>query len=296
MVSIVIPIFNEALGISDFLSELELELRRETDSIEVIFVDDCSVDESVTILNKFVEESRFTPNIVLKIMQNPTNLGYGASIKRGLRAAKHDSCAIIDSDTTYAFHELLSLIRIFNKNSHAMVVGARTGKFYQGTFTKRILRILLKGIVEYMANRNIPDINSGVRVFDKKLALQDLRLLSDRFSFTTSITLVFMLKGAIVDYIPVAYRKRSGGSKIRLFSDSVRTLGLILAVSFYFNPLKVLYPITTLLTFISFSFFLTSLFLMSGLFLISAFVFFLSALVILSIGLLAHLLSLNLQK
>lgn len=296
MVTIIIPIYNEASGISDFLNELRLELVKVSDLIEIIFVDDCSNDASVSMLNHFISETSFASNIILKVIQNPSNLGYGASIKRGLRVAKHDSCAIIDSDTTYAFHELLSLIRFFNQNSYEMVVGARSGKFYQGSFTKRYLRVILKMIVEYMANRSIPDINSGIRVFDKNIALNNMRLLSDRFSFTTSLTLVFMLKGAIVDYVPVTYRKRSGGSKIRLVSDSIRTLGLILAVSFNFNPLKILYPINALLVLISSIFFIISLVLMSGLFLLLSCLFLLSTFVILSIGLLAHLLSLNIQK
>lgn len=296
MVSIIIPIYNEASGLADFLNELKLELVKVSDLIEIIFVDDCSIDESLSLLKAFISESGFASNIILKVVENPSNLGYGASIKRGLRLAKHESCAIIDSDTTYAFHELLSLIRFYNEYSYEMVVGARSGKFYQGSLTKRYLRVILKVIVEYMANRSIPDINSGIRVFDKNLALNNIRLLSDRFSFTTSLTLVFMLRGAIVDYVPVTYRKRSGGSKIRLFSDSIRTLGLIIAVSFNFNPLKILYPINALLVLLSFIFFVIYLALMSEIFLLLSCLFLLSAFVILSIGLLSHFLSLNIQK
>lgn len=296
MVSIIIPVYNEASGLPDFLDELRIELSKSNELLELVFVDDCSIDESFSILRSFLDTVSLPSNVTFNLLKNPSNLGYGASIKRGLKIAKYDSCAIIDADTTYAFHELISLIRFFREKSYDMVVGARSGRVYKGSITKRFLRLLLRIVVEYMANRSIPDINSGVRVFNRILALRDLRLLSDRFSFTTSLTLVFMLKGAIVDYVPIDYRKRSGGSKVRLFSDSIRTMGLILAVSFYFNPLKILYPIILLLMLLSLLFFLTAIFISSGFSLLLSCLFLLATAVILSIGLLAHLESLKLKE
>ena len=191
MLTIIVPVYNESKGISDFLNELKLSLTKELYPIEVIFVDDYSSDDSKQLINNFFSKNKFPSSVSFQLIENPSNLGYGASIKRGMINAKFKTCAIIDADVTYSFQDLLSLAEKYQKESISMIVGARTGDIYQGNFTKRYLRVLLKKIVEYMANRGIPDINSGVRIFDKALAVNNSRLLSDRFSFTTSLTLVF---------------------------------------------------------------------------------------------------------
>jgi len=296
VLSIIVPVFNEENGLRDFLLELNLELENNQSDIEIIFVNDYSVDSSSKILRDYVNLHKNYKNVEFRIVENPTNLGYGASLKRGIRAAKYKTCAIIDSDTTYAFHELLSLYEELKNSELQMIVGARSGKFYEGNLNKKILRRILRRIVEYMANRSIQDINSGIRVFDRELAIRNLRLLSDRFSFTTSITLVFMLSGALVDYRPVSYRKRSGGSKVKLFSDSIRTLGLILAVSFYFNPLKVLYPVTLVLSICALTSIMLGVVTSIATFFILGALGIISVLIILTLGLLGHLISLSLNK
>jgi glycosyltransferase involved in cell wall biosynthesis len=296
VLSIIVPVFNEEKGLRDFLLELNLELERNKSDIEIIFVNDHSVDTSSIILLDYVNSQKNYKNVDFRIVENPTNLGYGASLKRGIRVAKYKTCAIIDSDTTYAFHELLVLYDELKNSELQMIVGARSGKFYEGNLNKKILRRILRRIVEYMANRSIQDINSGIRVFDRELAIRNLRLLSDRFSFTTSITLVFMLSGALVDYRPVSYRKRSGGSKVKLFSDSIRTLGLILAVSFYFNPLKVLYPVTLALSICALTSLMLGIMASIATLIILGALGIISVLIILTLGLIGHLISLSLNK
>ena len=108
-----------------------------------------------------------------------------------------------------------------------MVVGARTGPHYRESWSKEVLRYILKSLVEFTAGKPIPDINSGLRIFSRKVSMQFFARLCDTFSFTTGITLAYMMTMKYVVYIPVPYRKRSGESKIRLFRDTLRTLQLL---------------------------------------------------------------------
>jgi hypothetical protein len=59
------------------------------------------------------------------------------------------------------------------------------------------------------------------------------------FSFTTSLTLAYMMNSKFVAYLEIDYRERVGRSKVRLFRDSVRTLQNILEAATYYNPLKI---------------------------------------------------------
>ena len=118
-----------------------------------------------------------------------------------------------------------------------MVVGARED--HRDWFGKAVMRRVLRWLVEYTAARRIPDVNSGLRVFSRTVAMPHFKALCDTFSFTTSLTLAFAMSSRFVAYVPIEYRPRKGRSKIRLFSDSARTLQYIVQTIIYHNPLKI---------------------------------------------------------
>ena len=296
MISLIIPIFNEELAIEKLFLELSQLAEINPCVMEVILVDDASTDDTFIRLENRIKQLDENLNISFKLISNPANLGYGASIKRGIRISQFENIAIMDADLTYLFTDLNQIITSFLDEEFDMVVGTRVGKFYEGNMQKRILRKVLRKIVEYMSDQEIPDINSGLRIFRKKYVIQNYRLLSDRFSFTTSLTLVVMLKGGIVKYQKISYTKRSGGSKVRLTRDSIKTLGLVLAVSFFFNPLKITYPILLLFTIIGCFALLLNLFHFSFLLLTIAVLSFFSTVLIFFLGLLSQLLSMSSQN
>ena len=120
-----------------------------------------------------------------------------------------------------------------------MVVGSRTGEHYRQSLIKSPLRWILQHLVEYTASRSIPDINSGLRIFSRDHATSYFARLCDTFSFTTSLTLAFMMNGLFVVYVPIEYYKRVGKTKVRLLSDSLRTLQYIAEAAVYYNPLRI---------------------------------------------------------
>jgi glycosyltransferase involved in cell wall biosynthesis len=171
------------------------------------------------------------------VIQHPANSGYGRSLLTGIAAASHDVVAIIDADGTYPSESLPDLLALFDKGFD-MVVGARQGEHYYSSFGKRVLRTFFRFLAEYTCGRSIPDINSGFRVFYRKPVLSWRSSVSTGFSFTTTVTLLFMLNHLLVAYTPIAYNKRIGTSKIRLVSDGLRSLQIIFTAIAQFNPLK----------------------------------------------------------
>ncbi|MFG0335969.1 MAG: glycosyltransferase family 2 protein, partial [Maioricimonas sp. JB049] len=108
----------------------------------------------------------------------------------------------------------------------------------------------------WMAHQEIPDLNSGLRVFRKSVAERFLSILPDGFSFTTTITLAMLTNRYAVHYEPIDYRPRVGRSKIKPIRDTLRFIQLILRTGMYFAPLRVFLPIAGLF----FAGFLTTLF------------------------------------
>jgi hypothetical protein len=68
--------------------------------------------------------------------------------------------------------------------------------------------------------------------------------LCDTFSFTTSMTLAYMLTRKYVTYVPIVYARRVGPTKVRLVRDALRTLQSIVQSIVYYNPVKMFLLLT----------------------------------------------------
>lgn len=251
-ISVVIPAYNEAQAIGEVLKKIEEQIGGRPH--EIIVVDDGSTD-ATKVLSKTAGAT---------VLSNATNLGYGFSLKRGLRAAHYECIVIMDADGTYPAHMIDSLVNEFDKGFD-MVVGARQGKSYAPTWTKKIARKIFQWMSEFVVGHRIPDINSGFRVLRRSAILPVLDDLSNGFSFTTSSTLVLFLKHQAVTYLPISYETRQGASKVRYFRDTLRTLQIMVEITAKYNPIK-LFLLMSLLPFLFGSFFLGWLIISLGFF------------------------------
>jgi glycosyltransferase involved in cell wall biosynthesis len=229
MISLVIPVYNEVDAVADTVARAKEILATTGEPFEIVVVDDGSDDGSDGVLRSLEG---------VTVVVHPHNVGYGRALKSGITAARYETIAIVDADGTYPLDQLPGLLSTYRRKGLDMIVGARTGINYRESALKAPLRALLKFIVEYTAGRRIPDINSGLRIFERKTTLRYFRHLSDRFSFTTSLTLSYMMNGHFVAYQDIPYGARVGRTKVRLFRDSLRTLQNIVQAAVYYNPLK----------------------------------------------------------
>jgi glycosyltransferase involved in cell wall biosynthesis len=229
-VSVVIPAFNEEKGVRESISELR-EMFSATDIVaEIIVVDDGSKDRTAA-------EAK---SAGARVIQHRSNRGYGASLKTGILAATYDIIAITDADGTYPAQFLPNmLIELENAD---MVVGSRTGADVNIPLIRKPAKWFLRVMANYVAQSKIPDLNSGLRVFRRDVAVQYFAILSDQFSFTTTITLAMLCDKYAVTYTPIDYRKRQGKSKIMPW-DAGSFAVLILRVAMLFRPLRVFLPI-----------------------------------------------------
>jgi glycosyltransferase involved in cell wall biosynthesis len=232
--SIVVPAYNEERGIGPTLQELDLVMTDQGIEHEIIVVDDASTDATAGI-------ARRQANV--RLVQHHSNRGYGAAIKTGIRQARHEWVAIIDADGTYPPSALTTLLA--ETDACDMVIGSRSGE--EVPWVRRPAKWLLARLAEYLAETKIPDLNSGLRIFRKDLALSYFNILPSSFSFTITITIAFLSDHYLLKFVPIPYRKRHGRSKIRPLQDTLSFLQLILRTIMYFNPLRALLPVSFLL-------------------------------------------------
>lgn len=228
MISIIIPALNESASVADTVLDVsEIMTKSQLIPFEIIVVDDGSTDETAMAAKE----------AGAKVISHPHNVGYGRSLKSGIRAANYDTIVITDADSTYPIKDIPKLYKEYLLGFD-MVVGARTGANYRESIYKMPMRRLLQFLVEWTTGRKIPDINSGLRIFSRETCLSYSDHLCDTFSFTTSLTLAYMMTGRFVKYHPIEYFERSGRTHVRLFRDSLRTLQYITEAIVYYNPLK----------------------------------------------------------
>jgi len=230
-VSLVIPAYNEELAITEGLAEARTALESTGRPFEIIVVDDGSSDRTG-------ELAAAQPGI--RLLTQPVNRGYGAALKAGIGVAKYDTIVITDADGTYPADQIPAMLEI--GKDYDMVVGARIGAQVAIPMIRRPAKWFLRRLASHLAGRNIPDLNSGLRVINRAHVRRFQHLLPSGFSFTTTITLAMLCTDQLVEYHPINYFERQGGSKIRA-SHAVEFLILILRIIVYFNPLKVFLPL-----------------------------------------------------
>jgi glycosyltransferase involved in cell wall biosynthesis len=231
--TIVIPAFNEEHGVAPVIRELRDVMARHGLSVEILVVDDGSTDAT----------ARMAEEAGARVLRHRSNRGYGQALKTGITAATHDIIAITDADGTYPSAAIPLLLRELEQAD--MVVGARTGRNVYIPWVRRPAKWLLNKLANYVASTRIPDLNSGLRVFRRPIAMQYFPILPEQFSFTTTITLAMHCDKYAVSYIPIDYRQRTGRSKIVPW-DAGSFAILILRAAMLFRPLRVFLPLVLL--------------------------------------------------
>jgi glycosyltransferase involved in cell wall biosynthesis len=237
--TIIIPAYNEERAIVPVVEQVRDAMEEFPFDFEILVVDDGSRDRTA-------EEARTTG---VRVVQHRQNRGYGEALKTGIRHAKFEHIAIIDADGSYPPQEIPRLAALLDDAE--MVVGARTGPNAAIPLIRRPAKKALTMLASYLTGVKIPDLNSGLRLFRRALAIEFFDLLPSKFSFTTTITLAALNSGYLVEYVEVDYYARTGKSKIRPIQDTFNFLMLILRMTLIFRPLKVYLPIAAGLFFLA---------------------------------------------
>lgn len=277
--SIVVPAYNEEDSISFVLTELHSVMRASGCPYEIIVIDDGSTDTTAARVDQ-------TQN---RLLCHPSNRGYGAALKTGIRHAYYEFIVITDADGTYPNHRIPHLLDVFTNSECDMVVGARTVNRLAIPLVRRPAKWAINRLAELVVGQSIPDLNSGLRVFRREAALQMFSILPDGFSFTTTITLAMLTNGYLIEYVPINYRARVGRSKIRPIRDTLNFIQLIFRIALYFAPLKIFLPVSGLLLLLALGWGLFTYLVLGQLADVSTLVIVMAAVQVAVIGLLAEL-------
>lgn len=237
-VSVVIPTYNEEDAIGGVIDDVRQAMNSTRYAYEILVVDDCSKDKTVEIAR----------DKGVRIIQRKVNGGSGASRKTGIRAALGEYIAMLDADGTYTAADIPRLLDLLPEWDQ--VNGARTSE--QGTM--KALRVpakwLIRQLAIYLSGVEIPDLNTGLKVFKRSIMMKYLWVMPEGFSCVTTMTLAFLCNGYSVTWIPTEYHKRIGKSKFHPIKDTSKYLATVIRMVMYFNPLRVFLPLSLAIFFL----------------------------------------------
>lgn len=227
-VSLVIPVFNEAVHLEQFLrciDSLELPIKK-----ELIIIDDCSNDGSREIAQQFPFKSQ------VQIIFQDTNKGKGSALQRGIMAATGDVVGIQDADFEYDIEDIPRLLSLFMNNKADVVYGSRFKK--SSPQVHRTYHYLINRLLTMLSNilsgLYLTDMETCYKFFKAEI-IKNIVIESERFGFEPEVTAKIARLRCRVMEVPISYFPRNylEGKKIT-WKDGVAAIWHIIN----FNILK----------------------------------------------------------
>lgn len=232
-VTIVIPAYNEEGGIGEVLSKLRGALPPGV--AEVVVVDDGSADRTAEIA-----EANGA-----RVLRHSSNRGYGASLKTAIRACTTEYVLTMDADGQHRLEDVARLCEAVG-GDHApdCVIGHRT-RLLHSRLWRMPGKWFLTRLARILTQKEIRDLNSGLRIVRRDVLMKYMHLCPSGFSFSTTITVALASRGYNVQFVPIQVEPRVGKSTVTV-RTGFQTILLVLRLASLFNPLRVFLPLALL--------------------------------------------------
>jgi glycosyltransferase involved in cell wall biosynthesis len=200
------PAHNEEANVRGLVEEALQTLPGLAETFEIVIVDDGSRDGTGRIADELTTAH---PGIV-RAVHHPTNLGYGAALRSGFRAARHDHVAYTDGDRQFRVPDIARLIdRLAEPDRPDVVVGYRIKR------ADPLVRTLYARAYR-VANRiffglRVRDVDCACKLFRRE-ALDGLAVESGGAFFSAELLIKLQVAGRSVAEVGVPHHPRTAGS------------------------------------------------------------------------------------
>lgn len=202
LLSIIIPIHNEAEGIENFLEKSVLPVldKLENYNYELILVNDGSTDGTLKILQSFAEKHRQT-----KVLSFSRNFGKEPALSAGLKYAKGDAAITMDADGQQPPKLIPDFIKKWEQGAE-IVTGVRDHYTKHGLIPKLGSK-LFYALLRLFGNKSTVPGSTDFRLIDR-VVIDEFNKLSEHNRITRG--LIDWL-GFKQEYIKYVYGVRTAG-------------------------------------------------------------------------------------
>ena len=168
---------------------------------EVLIIDDGSPDSAGAVADELASQLA-----TVRVIHHQRNLGYGAALRTGFHAARHEWIAFTDGDDEYEVDDLRKLVRL--RDYYDLIITFRYAKRYSN------LRIFISFVYNTVLRRafqtGFRDVSCGLRLIRKKIA-DELDLQSTSPFIGAEIAIKTMLKGYRIGEVGIQTFPRAFG-------------------------------------------------------------------------------------
>lgn len=200
MISIILPIYNEAESIPELFREIEKALK--TFDYEIVAVNDGSKDHSFQIIKEYTTKDRR-----IKLINFKYNSGQTAAINAGIQHASGDIIVFMDSDLENLPSDIPAMIDKLNEG-YDVVSGWRRDR-WQGQFlTRKLPSLLANKLISKISGVKLNDYGCTLKVYRSDV-IKDVKLYGQMHRF---IPVYCKWQGGKVAELPVQYQPRKYGA------------------------------------------------------------------------------------
>lgn len=222
--SIIIPAYNEEKRLGPTLECIgthfaEGPLGLGLDDIEVIVVDDGSVDGTAQVVQNYAKEIAS-----LRLVSNGTNRGKGYSVRHGMQEARGRIALFMDADLSFSMEEAEKLLAAITAGNDVAIGSRSLDRSLMGTHPPRMRKIagsVFNGLVRLFIGLPFRDTQCGLKAFARtrcQSVFEKQRI--ERFGFDPEILFLARQRGLMTAEVPVRC-SHDPASKVRIVRDSV---------------------------------------------------------------------------
>lgn len=201
VLSIVIPVFNEARTLETLLTRIDASLRPLQVEYEVIIIDDHSTDQSLVLLKSL--RQRYPIHVYQK--QHKGIKGKGYSLLSGFAKARGTIFAMIDADLQYPPEAMPSMMAKINTGSD-VVIASRTKNHTSASrqfFASLFRAVFIRGL-----HGSALDVQSGLKMFRRDV-FDRLEVKPNAWAFDLEFLIKAQWAGYSITSVPIHFQKRT---------------------------------------------------------------------------------------
>jgi len=209
-VSIVIPAYNEAQRLPATLAAWRRFLTPRAFNWEVLVVDDGSTDKTATVVEVVsAQEPR------VHLLRRPRNMGKGAAVRAGMRAARGAVIFAVDADCNVAPANVPAFLEAIEGGA-GVVIGTRSARQYAATErspTRVLAGLLIQVLRRALLLPRLRDTQCGFKAFTHQMARAVFaRTVVNGFAFDIEALFIARRLGARIVERPVEVVYRPGST------------------------------------------------------------------------------------